>query len=75
MSEYVPGIETNNSDSNVDSSNMRIKDEPMEKEEEAAAQTPRSLPTLEVREPTPSELLMKETSLDQLLANVESFLF
>ena len=75
LSEYVPGIETNNPDSNVDSSNMRIKDEPMEEEEGAAAQTPLSLPTLEVRERTPSELLMKETSLDQLLANVESFLF
>jgi len=77
LSENVPGIETNNSDSHVDSSNMRIKDEPMEEEEEewAAAQTPLSLPTLEVREPTPSELLMKETSLDELLANVESFLF
>ena len=77
LSENVPGIEKNNSDSHVDSSNMRIKDEPMEEEEEeeAAAQTPLSLPTLEVREPTPSELLMKETSLDELLANVESFLF
>ena len=46
-----------------------------EEGEESAAQAPPSLPTLEMRELTPSELLLKETSLDELLANVQSFLF
>ena len=46
-------------------------------EETIAVEGALSLQTLETREQTqtPTQLLLKETSLDQLLSNVESFLF
>ena len=65
-------------ESNGGSSNIRIKDEHIEMVEETiAVEAALSLQTLETREQTqtPTQLLLKETSLDQLLSNVESFLF